>query len=172
MTVPELTDARTVQHSTFVLERTLGVPLARVFHAWADPAAKARWFIGPQESASTDHALDFRVGGREHASGAIPGAGTYAFDALYQDIVPDQRIVYSYDMHVDGRRISVSVATIEFLQVDAGTRLIVTEQGAYLDGLDNAVERERGTRELLDQLEVALGTAPARAAARGQDGLS
>jgi uncharacterized protein YndB with AHSA1/START domain len=156
MTAPDTTRVRTVQHATFVVERGYDVPLARVFHAWADPAMKARWFVGPDDWQSSDHELDFRVGGREHVSGGIPGAGTYAFDAVYQDIVEDQRIVYSYDMHLDGRRISVSLATIEFLPAGSGTHLIVTEHGAFLDGLDQPAERERGTRELLDQLEAAL----------------
>jgi uncharacterized protein YndB with AHSA1/START domain len=33
-----------------------------------------------------------------------------SFDALYQDTVPAARIVYTYDMHLDDRRISVSLA--------------------------------------------------------------
>src|SRR4026207_2500506 len=38
---------------------------------------------------------------------------SYRFDALYQDIVPNERIVYTYDMHLDDKRISVSLASIE-----------------------------------------------------------
>jgi hypothetical protein len=75
-------------------------------------------------------------------------------------------------MHLDGRRISVSLATIEFLAADAGTLLIVTEQGAFLDGLDNAAERDRGTRELLDQLDAALRRESTSDAATAKDGLA
>jgi len=50
-----------VTHATFSLERSYPLPPARVFAAWADPAAKARWFAGPDSG----HELDFRVGGRE-----------------------------------------------------------------------------------------------------------
>ena len=71
---------------------------------------------------------------------------------MYQDIVENERIVYSYEMTMNGRRISVSVATLEFIAVDGGARLIVTEQGAYLDGLDTSDIREQGTKELLDAL--------------------
>ena len=35
------------------------------------------------------------------------------FEALYQDIVPDERIVYTYEMHLDEPRISVSLSTVE-----------------------------------------------------------
>lgn len=147
---------RSTQHSTFVVERTLDFPPAVVFHAWSDPVAKARWFVGPDEWESSDHTLDFRVGGREHVGGGVPGEPTYSFDATYQDIVPDERIVYSYDMHMDGKRISVSLATIEFLATVAGTNLVVTEQGVFLDGFDDPALRERGTAEILDNLEAAL----------------
>ena len=77
---------------------------------------------------------------------------TFTYDALYQDIVDDERIVYSYEMTMNGRRISVSVATLEFLADGGGTRLILTEQGAYLDGLDTNAARQQGTEELLDAL--------------------
>ena len=59
-------------------------------------------------------------------------------------------------MHLDDKRISVSVATVEFKPAGTGTRLIVTEQGAFLDGHDDADSRERGTRALLDNLEISL----------------
>jgi uncharacterized protein YndB with AHSA1/START domain len=155
MTAPDPTSTRSVQHDTFVVERTIDAPIGRVYHAWADPAAKARWFIGPDEQATTDHELDFRVGGREHVSGSFPG-GSYAVDASYYDIVPQQRIVYAYEMHIDGRRISVSLATIELRPVGSGTHLMITEQGAFLDGLDVPADRARGTNEILDNLEASL----------------
>jgi hypothetical protein len=53
-------------------------------------------------------------------------------------------------------KISVSLATIEFEKTGAGTRLTVTEQGAFLDGYDDAGSRERGTAALLDRLEESL----------------
>jgi len=79
----------------------------------------------------------------------------YRYDALYYDIAPDQRIVYSYEMYADGARISVSVATIEFAKSGDGTALTWTEQGAYLDGIDGPQApalRKEGTAEMLDGL--------------------
>ena len=78
------------------------------------------------------------------------------FDAIYQDIVPNERIMFSYDMHLDDRRISVSLTTIEFKPEGSGTRLAFTEQGAYLDGWDNPADREEGTAGLLDALGAEL----------------
>ncbi|GAA3734592.1 SRPBCC family protein [Salinactinospora qingdaonensis] len=154
---------RSVVHDTFVIERSYPASPAQVFAAWADPAAKARWFAGPDEWARDHFEMDFRVGGRESNSGGPQEGPTHVFDAVYQDIVPDERIVYSYTMDLDGRRISASVATVEFRPEDGGTRLVFTEQGAFLDGLDESRWRQQGTNDLLDALGVELGRIPATA---------
>lgn len=147
---------RSIQHSSFVLERTYDAAAKQVFNAFADPKAKARWFVGPDEWESSDHKLDFRVGGRESVSGGPPGGPVHFFNAIYQDIVPDQRIIYSYEMHLDKKRISVSLATMEFVPKGDNTMLILTEHGAFLDGMDTAEAREHGTKDLLDNLDKAL----------------
>lgn len=82
---------RFVKHATFVVERTYAAPPARVYRAWADPAAKAKWF-------SKADIFEFRVGGREYSSGGPPEGPVFTFDACYQEIVPEQRIVYSYTL--------------------------------------------------------------------------
>jgi uncharacterized protein YndB with AHSA1/START domain len=137
---------RSVTHSTFAIERTYEASPARVFAAWSDPEAKARWF------GASDFELDFRIGGRELNRGGPDGGPVFTYDALYQDIVPDERIVYTYDMLMDDTRISVSVATVEFEPSGDGTRLTFTEQGAFLDGHDTPEQREHGTGSLLDAL--------------------
>jgi uncharacterized protein YndB with AHSA1/START domain len=147
---------RSVMHATFVVERTYPASPARVFATWANPTIKAQWFRGLDEGANGASEFDFRVGGREFSSGTAPSGQDFRYDACYQDIVPEQRIVYTYDMHLDDARVSVSLATIEFTPEGAGTRLTVTEQGVYLDGLDTPAHREEGTNWLIDQLGEAL----------------
>lgn len=75
----------------------------------------------------------------------------------------NERIVSTYDMHLDEARISVSLATVEFKPAGPGTLLVYTEQGVFLDGYDNVADRERGTRDLLDNLDAELRRAPATA---------
>jgi uncharacterized protein YndB with AHSA1/START domain len=154
--------ARSVSHATFVVERDYEEEPGRVFAAWADPAAKARWFKGTDE-APDEYELDFRVGGRELNRGAGPDGQMYTYEALYQDIVPDERIVYTYDMHRDQTPISVSLATVELKAEGSGTRLVYTEQGAFLDGQDKVEYREQGTGGLLDALGAELARTPANA---------
>jgi uncharacterized protein YndB with AHSA1/START domain len=143
---------RSATHSTFVIERNYDASPARVFAAWADASAKSRWF-GP--GGKQEHELDFREGGREHFVAAGESA-VYSYDALYEDIVGDERIVFTYNMHRDGVRMSVSVTTVELLADGDRTHLRYTEQGVFLDGEDTPEQREHGTKELLDKLGKAL----------------
>jgi uncharacterized protein YndB with AHSA1/START domain len=140
---------RSTTQSTFVIERTYDASPRRVFDAWADPLAKAQWF-GPPEKP--DYSLDFRVGGREHLAVRTPDGSIFTLDAVYQDIVPERRIIHAYDMHKDDVRISVSLATVEIEPRGEGTRLTLTEHGVYLDGHDTPQQREHGTIELMDAL--------------------
>jgi uncharacterized protein YndB with AHSA1/START domain len=144
---------RSATHGTFVIERAYDASPARVFAAWADDNAKRRWF-GPPDGGG-EYELDFRLGGREHFAVGV-GDALYSYDAVYEDIVDDERIVYTYNMHRDGTRMSVSVSTVEFVESGAGTQLRYTEQGVYLDGIDTPQQREHGTAEMLDKLGEAL----------------
>lgn len=147
---------RSVTHATFSIERTYDASPARVFAAFADPVAKAKWFKGPDEWVREQIEFDFRVGGREKVASRPASGPAHIFDCVYRDIVPNQRIVYTYDMYADETNTSVSVTTIELKPTGSGTRLVFTEQGAFLDGLASAAEREAGTR---DGLIVKLGAA-------------
>jgi len=147
---------RSVTHATFVLERTYSTSSARVFRAFADPAVKARWFAGPDDWEQGRFELDFRVGGVERNSGGAPGGPVYHYEARYLEIVPDARFVTAYTMDMDTTRISASVATFELKPAGSGTRLVLTEMGAYLDGHDTVDSRKRGTEDLLDALGAEL----------------
>jgi uncharacterized protein YndB with AHSA1/START domain len=148
----------TVTHDTFVVERNYDVPIAQVFRAWADPMLKARWFAGSTEALGAGYELDFRVGFREVNRGEPPGGPVYTYESEFRDIVPEQRIVYTYEMYADEARISVSVATVLFSSDDATTKLVITEQGVFLDGLDTVAQREKGTRHLLESLAASLNS--------------
>ena len=153
---------RSVLHDTFVIERAYPAPASRVFGAFATKEAKDAWGdTGDLSEPGADAAeseFDFRVGGHERFGFGYQGI-SYRYDARYYDIVPGQRIIYSYEMYADGARISVSVATIELAATAEGTALTWTEQGAYLDGFDGAQApqlRRGGTAEMLDGLAKYL----------------
>ena len=147
---------RSIEHASFTIERRFAVPRAKVFAAWADPHVKARWFAGPEEWTAEPHELDFRVGGQEINRGGPEGGPVHTYRAIYWDIVPDERIVYTYEMLLDETRISVSLTTAELEPDGERTRLTLTEHGAFFDGLDIAAARRPGTSSLLDALAREL----------------
>lgn len=141
----------TVKHATFTLERTYPAPRDRVFAAWADPAAKARWFVPDGE-----HTLDFRVGGKETVDATGPGGTALSVVSTYHDVVPEQRIVYSSTLSGGDELATVSVTTVEFADEGGETRVILTEQGTFLDGAEDPAWREQGTADWLDRLAGEL----------------
>jgi len=149
---------RSVTHATFHLERTYEASLARVWKALTNPAAKAQWFAASEQLEIIERSIDVRPGGRERVKGSWGGRVTSTFDATYYDVIENERLVYCYEMHLDDRKISVSLATLQLKAEGKSTRLMVTEQGAFLDGYDDAGSREKGTGELLDALGKSLMT--------------
>ena len=143
-------------HGTFTIERRYDATPARVFAAFADPAVKARWFIGPPESwKMLKRELDFRVGGSELLQGWFEGRFETLYTARYHEILKDRRIVLVYDMYVNAKHHSISIATIEMIAEGAKTLLSFTEQVVFLDGTDGitgTASRERGTAAHLDRL--------------------
>ena len=144
---------RFVTHASFTLERAYPAPPARVFAAWADPAVKSRWFAG---GTGAGHELDFRIGGREVASGGPEGGPVMTFESFYREIVAPERIVYTSTMSADADVITVSLTTVEFRPAADGTQLVLTEQGAFLDGHEQPAWREHGTADQLEALAAEL----------------
>jgi uncharacterized protein YndB with AHSA1/START domain len=147
--------ARTV-HASFAIERSYPYSAQQTFAAFADPELKRQWFANPGNSPDAVWELDFRVGGGELSSGGAPGGRHAAFRSRFHDIVDNERIVFAYDLRLDNRLVSVSLTTIEFVPDGGGCRLVLTEQGAFLDGLDDPAGREHGTGKLLDLLGAFL----------------
>jgi uncharacterized protein YndB with AHSA1/START domain len=151
--------SRSTVHDSFSIDRHFDAKPARVFQAFADPAAKSLWFAGPPQTKQEDVAFDFREGGRETLVTVMDDGNRFGFYATYTDIVPDERIVYTYEMTMNGRRISVSVATVEVRAgASSGTDLRITEHGVYLDGLDQPELRKQGSEQLLTVLGESLAT--------------
>jgi uncharacterized protein YndB with AHSA1/START domain len=135
--------AHSVVHGSFRIERTFAAPRSRVFQALTDPQAKAMWFTGGQGYTTLEREMDVRPGGRERLKGRWESGLVSTFDAVYFDVVPDERI-------------SVSLATYELKSIGDGTQLVLTENGAFLDGYDDAGSRERGSNLLLDAIGKSL----------------
>ena len=156
-------------HGQFTIVRRYAAPPARVYAAWADIAVKAQWFIGPEGWELAERRLDLRVGGEEVLRGRFPdraskdrcgGALETSFTARYHLVEPDSRLVYVYDMHLNGNHHSASLATVEFAPDGAGCQLRFTEQVVFVDGTkshEGTAAREGGTAAHLDRIAAAIG---------------
>jgi len=151
-----------VIHNTFVIERSYPKSPERVFAAFADPDKKRRWFADGDSPYTQEFTMDFRVGGGERVQYKLrpgtPVAGMTLVNAgRFEDIVTNQRIVTSSTMDLEGKRISVSLVTIEFVPTDKGTDLICTHQGTFFENSGGPEMRKEGWRKLLEKLGDELG---------------
>jgi uncharacterized protein YndB with AHSA1/START domain len=146
--------ARSVEHATFALERTYPVARDRVYAAMSSKEQKAKWF-GDPSSPPAQWDFDFREGGREYESSEFAGA-VHTFDAIYLDIVENERITWSYNLYVDGVKLSSSLTVVELTTVPGGTKLTFTETGAFFDGHEKPELREQGSGWILDALGESL----------------
>jgi uncharacterized protein YndB with AHSA1/START domain len=161
--MPDVASIPTVVHSTFVLERSYPTSPEQAFAAFADPTLKRRWYLDRSGREVEAFTMDFRVGGVDvgrYLMGndtPFPGVALESV-STYLDIVTDRRIVMAYTMSIGGRRISASLATIEFLTKEQGTDLVFTEQSAFFEGSDGPAIRKDGWGKLLDALAKELNT--------------
>lgn len=140
-------------HSDFRIEREFSATPEAVYEAWADPEVKRHWSDCHPEH-TTEYALDFRPLGRETHEVAYPDGRVQRIEKVFFDMVAAERIIFAYDITIDGRRLSVSLVTIEFFGNRRGTRMVYTEQLAYLDGHEDRAQRLQGTQEGLDRLAL------------------
>jgi uncharacterized protein YndB with AHSA1/START domain len=153
-----------VEHGQLTVEREFAYPLDRVYAAWTTAEAKSRWFAQSDADfidRQQEYSLDFRVGGQERMVARLKSGKRLEVETRFWDIVPKERIVATYDVLLDDRRLSVSLWSVIFIPTEKGTKLITVEDGAFLDGLDNAESRREGVEWDFDHLEAYLAeTAP------------
>jgi uncharacterized protein YndB with AHSA1/START domain len=145
-----------VIHKSFTIERSYSSSPARVFNAHADPSQKRRWFAEGKGFVVISYSLDFVVGGVERCRFRHGDGPLMTFDAVFLDIVPDERIVFAYGMTQGGAAMSASLSTTELLVATSGTLLRFTEHTAFLDGKDASVGRRQGSVGMLEALAKDL----------------
>ncbi len=149
-----------IHHGQFAIERTYPATPGRVYAAWSELGAKARWFIGPEGWREVRREIDFRVGGQEVLQGRLSNGRVTLYTAHFHALAPAERIVFDYDMHLNETHHSTSLATVELFPTSNGTRLLFTEQVAFLDGTESPANREHGTAIHLDRLTTYLALPP------------
>ena len=113
---------------TVRLHRVLRAPAKRIYKAFLDPDALAKW-LPPHGFTGKVHGMDARVGGRYRMSFTNLSTGSsHAFGGEYQELVQDQRIVYS-DRFDDPNLLGEMRTTIVLKPVSCGTDVSIEQAG-------------------------------------------
>jgi len=148
-----------VVHSTCVVERSFSKPPSAVFAALSEPDKVRQWYGAGDHHDLIEFALKFAIGGTQRLTYRFkqghPLQGMVLMnDGIFQDIIPNQRIVAASAMTLADKRISASLVTFELLPTEKGTDLVCTHQGAFFEGSgpNPAKMREDGWNALMDKL--------------------
>lgn len=135
------------------LSRSFAAPRERVFRAFTAPAQMAKWW-GPKGWTVPACTLDARPGGAWKTVMRSPEGRDHTVSGIYREVVPPERLVYTWAWEGDGGRGHETVVTIELSETPGGTRLQLTQE---LFESDNARDRHNeGWSSSLDCLEAAL----------------
>lgn len=143
------------QHTTFVIEKDLPGSTRHAFRFWSEFDFKRKWTSCHPDWTVLEDRFDFRPGGAEVTRWRMPEGQLFGFRAHYFEILPSLRIIYAYEMTLDGTTVSTSLATVEFAPSGPVTKMTFTEQAAFLDGSDPAV-RSSGTEMGFDRLVAVM----------------
>lgn len=146
-----------------VITRVFNAPRELVFKAWSKPEYLARWW-GPKGWTLPISTMDFRPGGQWHYCMKGPEGEQSCGLAIYHEIVPPERIVYTdYFADAEGNPkegLPESRITVEFTEHDGATKLTSTALYKTKEDLDKVLKMgmEEGMTESLNRLEEFLAS--------------
>ena len=114
--------------STIRLHRVLAAKPERVYRAFLDPDARAKW-LPPYGFTAKTHSMDARVGGTYKMSFTNFTSGkSHSFGGKFLELSPHERIRYS-DKFDDPNLPGEMQVTVSLKKVSCGTELNVTQEG-------------------------------------------
>jgi uncharacterized protein YndB with AHSA1/START domain len=136
-----------------VTTRVFDAPRALVFEAWSRPEHLARWW-GPRGFTITTHEHDFRPGGVWRLTMHGPDGTDYANRHVFEEIVPNERIVHRHNAGHDGGHVA-SRFTVTFADEGEKTRVtmrMVFASAAERDAVDEKYHAVEGAKQTLARL--------------------
>ena len=117
-----------------LLTRVYAVAPEKVWRAWTDPQALARWF-GPAAADTVRRAdLDVRVGGRYRVVFGAPDGSEHEASGVYTEVDPPRRLAFTWSRR--GLPEAASRVTIDLRAIGAGTELV------FRHDFDNVAARD------------------------------
>lgn len=138
-----------------VLTRQFDAPRALVFKAMTDPSAIPHWW-GPRRYSTIVDEMDVRPGGRWRFINRDADGHEFAFHGEYREVVPPERLVYTFEF--EGMPGHVSLESITLEERDGKTTsvdVVLFDSKADRDGtLESGMAG--GATESMDRLEEFL----------------
>ena len=114
--------------STVRLHRVLRAPPERIYRAFLDASAMAKW-LPPHGFTAQVHAMDTKVGGRYRMSFTNFGSGhAHHFGGEYLELVPHERLRYT-GVFDDANLPGVMQTTVTLAKVSCGTDVSIVQEG-------------------------------------------
>ena len=142
----------TTVHATLIFERTVPATADRVFTAYADVDERKKWGAPSDNTALIYDQADFCEGGEDAFRCGAKSNPNIHGATRYLDVVVNRRIVSTETISVDGRRLCVSLSTLELNPDGDHTKLQSTIQLVSFVGQDMVKGHENGTNASLDNL--------------------
>ena len=138
-----------------VMTRVFDAPRDLVFEAHSSCEHMSHWW-GPRRLTLTVCEMDFRPGGAYRFVQRAPDGAEYAFRGKFREIVPPERIVWTFEF--EGMPGHVSVETVTFTEQDGKTMLTATAVFDSVEDRDGMLQSgmEEGARETYDRLAEYL----------------
>jgi uncharacterized protein YndB with AHSA1/START domain len=149
---------------SFTIPLELAAQPERVWPLFADLPLRKKWVRMPGPSSTSTHEFDFRVGGSERLTNTFQSGDiseTLENRSTFHDIIPNERIVLSYEAIVGELLRWVALVTVDFAPTAEGTHLDWTEHYSFVrlrtpGGVDDVKHLIGGTRLRLNGLVAAV----------------
>jgi uncharacterized protein YndB with AHSA1/START domain len=137
-----------------VITRVFNAPRALVFRAWTDPKLAIQWW-GPKHHPGIEVNMDVRVGGAWSGCLRSEETGVVLWHrGVYREIVPDERLVFTFAWDEEGERGIENIITLTFADEGGKTRMTLRQTP-----FQSVAERDghgEGWGSALDRLETSL----------------
>jgi uncharacterized protein YndB with AHSA1/START domain len=136
------------------MRRTFDASRDEVFRAWTDPEEFKRWW-GPGLFTTPSAEIDLRPGGRYEVVMQPPDGGALLLTGEFREVVPPERLVYTWRWDIGVPDIQESLVTVEFLDRGDATEVVLVHEHAAGSELD---PYQMGWESGLEKLAGLLAT--------------
>lgn len=140
-----------------VITRVFDAPRDLVFKAFTDPKLIPHWW-GPRKYKTTVDKMDVRPGGAWRFVHRDEESNEHGFRGVYREIIPPERLVYTFEWEGLPGHILVETVTLE----ERDGKTTVTDHALFdtVEDRDGMLKSgmESGATESMDRLEELLAT--------------